>query len=382
MPDQTSELSSPRTPDTADTLASLGIVAQFDLNRNAGHPPFRLQVDIRLPGQGVTAIFGHSGSGKTTFLRCVAGLDQPDQAYLEINGQVWHNRHRCLPTHKRPLGYVFQEASLFPHLNAKRNLLYAIKRADQPFNPALYERVIEMLGIAPLLSRYPANLSGGERQRVAIARALLIQPRLLLMDEPLAALDMARKQEILPYLEKLRTAFEVPILYVSHSMDEVARLADYAVMLDQGHVSAKGNLTDVFSRIDLPGRYEDEVGVILQGEITERDSQWHLCKIAFNGGFFWVRDGGDNMGESVRLRVLARDISLSHNAHDDTSILNRLAAEVVEMQADNDEAMVLVRLKAGSNYLVARITRRSAAHLDIQPGKRLWAQVKSVAIVR
>lgn len=343
---------------------------------------FSLEVDLAIPGHGITAIFGPSGSGKTTLLRCVAGLEQADRGRLSVNGETWQSDTIFVPTHKRPLGYVFQESSLFPHLTAQGNLTYAIKRSGARDSTELYERVITTLGIESLLQRYPSQLSGGERQRVAIARALLIRPRVLLMDEPLASLDTARKQEILPYLKRLKSGFEMPVLYVSHSMDEVARLADHVVVLEQGRVIAQGGLGEVFSRIDLPLHIGEDASVVLQGQVVERDAQWHLAKVACSGGDLWVRDAGDAVGERIRVRILARDVSLTLAACEDSSILNRLPVEIAEIRPDQDKALCLVRLKAGGDYLIARLTRRSAHYLKLEPGQRLWAQVKSVAIVR
>ena len=358
------------------------IHAQFSLKQaNENTDGFSLDINIDIPGRGVTAIFGESGSGKTTFLRCIAGLEKAQQGTLVINGKTWQNNHTFLPTHKRPLGYVFQEASLFSHLTAHGNLHYAIKRSDETVSEAFYEKVITTMGIEKVLSRFPSQLSGGERQRVAIARALLIQPRILLMDEPLAALDNARKQEILPYLERLHNSFDIPILYVSHSMDEVARLADHVVVLHEGKVSAQGNLTQVFSRMDSPVQFTQESGVILQGNITEKDPQWNLMSVTFSGGKLWLHDSGEALHEPVRIRILARDLSLAINNHNDTSILNRIEVEVLEIAPGPNNAMAMVRLKAGEDYLIARVTHRSVSHLKIEPGKKLLAQIKSVAIV-
>ena len=359
------------------------IHACFQLRyHGSGAQTFSLDVDFTAPGSGITVIFGHSGSGKTTLLRCIAGLEKPESGLLVVNGDTWHNETLFTPTHKRPLGYVFQESSLFSHLTAQANLNYAIKRSGQPPSIELYDRVIAIMDIKPILQRYPHQLSGGERQRVAIARALLIQPRVLLMDEPLASLDTARKQEILPYLERLHVTFDIPVFYVSHSMNEVARLADYTVVLDQGRVVAQGNPSDVFSRIDLPLHIGDDTGVILTGKVAQRDSRWHLMRVEFEGGELWVRDAGDSLKQSVRVRVLARDISLALACHDDTSILNRLEVEVAEIRQDKDGFMSLVRLKTGQQYLIARLTQRSVDHLKLETGKRVWAQIKSVAIVR
>ncbi len=359
------------------------IDARFLLHhQSAEKGGFSLDVDLTIPGKGITAIFGQSGSGKTTFLRCVAGLEKSDQGHLTINGDTWQSPSLFIPTHKRSLGYVFQESSLFQHLTAKGNLDYAIKRSAETMTKELYERVMAIMGIEAILHRYPNQLSGGERQRVAIARALLMQPRLLLMDEPLASLDVARKQEILPYLEKLHLAFDIPVLYVSHSLDEVARLADHTVVLDHGKVIAQGGLTEIFSRIDLPIRFGEDTGVVLQGKVVERDNQWHLARVAFNGGELWVRDGGDDVDQPVRIRVLARDVSLALSNHNDSSILNRLAVEIAEISSGQDESIALVRLKLGEEYIIARLTQRSLHQMQLEPGKKVWAQIKSVAIVR
>lgn len=343
---------------------------------------FSLDVDLRLPGNGITAVFGQSGSGKTTLLRCVAGLERAQPGHLTINGETWQSPTLFLPTHRRPLGYVFQEPSLFPHLSARGNLNYARKRAGVGSSDDLYEQVIELMGIKPMLLRYPHELSGGERQRVAIARALLIQPRLLLMDEPLASLDTARKQEILPYLEKLRSAFDIPILYVSHSLDEVTHLADHLVVLQQGRVAAQGPVGEVFSRMDAFQLVGSDASVIWQGKVIERKEQWHLARIACAGGDLWVRDTGDASGQQVRVRILARDVSLTLSRHEDSSILNRLPVCVLQIATDKEAGMALVRLQAGSDVVTAQVTHRSVDYLQLAPGQRLWAQIKSVAIVR
>jgi molybdate transport system ATP-binding protein len=368
-------------------LSDNPIRASFQLKHRSSNPKrhtdqFTLDVDLTLPGSGVSVIFGPSGSGKTTLLRCIAGLETPDQGSLIVNGEVWQNASLFMPTHRRPVGYVFQESSLFPHLTAGGNLAYARKRAGKKISAQLYDHAIEIMGINDILHRSPQQLSGGERQRVAIARALLINPRLLLMDEPLASLDKRRKQEIIPYLERLGATLDIPIIYVSHSMDEVTRLADHVVVLKQGKVATQGGLTEVFSHIDLPLDYGDDTGVVLQGQVVERDPKWHLARIAFSDGELWVRDRGDALHQSVRVRVLARDISLTLTPSTQSSILNTLAVKVDAITGDSDEAMSLVRLKTGEEYLIARLTCRSVDHLQLKPGQSLWAQIKSVAIVR
>ncbi|WP_461481625.1 molybdenum ABC transporter ATP-binding protein [Porticoccus sp.] len=352
--------------------------ARFQLDR----PGFSLDVELQLPCQGVIALFGHSGSGKTSLLRCLAGLEPTARGNLRLNGDVWQDGDRFVPTHRRRLGYVFQEASLLPHLSARGNLEFAAKRAAAAVTEADRHHIVELLGIGPLLDRSPAQLSGGERQRVAIARAMLSKPRLLLMDEPLASLDQARKQEILPYLEILKTELDVPIIYVSHSPDEVARLADTLVAMDDGRIVASGPLNDTLTRLDFPIKLGEEVGSVVQATVVERDPEWQLAKAAFDGGELWFRDGGHAIGSPVRVRVFARDISLSLQHHGDTSIVNSLPAVVEEISTEQHPGLALVKLRVGNTPLVARLTHRSAHHLGLEPGKPIWAQIKSVAIIQ
>jgi molybdate transport system ATP-binding protein len=357
---------------SADTIQ-----ARFKL----AYPEFTLDVDLELPGRGVTALFGHSGSGKTTLLRLIAGLAHTPDGYLAMKGEIWQDGRTCLPTHKRPLGYVFQEASLFPHLTARGNLEYGMKRSVERLDPAALDHVIDLLGIGSLLDRWPYQLSGGERQRVAIARALAVKPRLLLMDEPLSALDLKRKQEILPYLERMHDELDIPVLYVSHAPDEVARLADHIVALEAGKVVAQGPLAETLARVDLPIRLGEDAGVVLEGKVAELDVQWHLARVDFAGGSLWVRDSGVPLGQHVRVRILARDISIALVAQADSSILNVLPATIEQLADETHPALALVRLNASGVPLVARITRRSAARLQLHPGQTVWAQIKAVALV-
>lgn len=344
-------------------------------------PGFHLVVDLKLPAEGVSVLFGHSGSGKTSLLRILAGLEKVPGACVSVRGEEWQSAGAFRAAHRRAIGYVFQEASLFEHLSADGNLDFAERRAD-PGLPANHrQQIIELLGIGPILKRYPAELSGGERQRVAIARALLINPGVLLMDEPLAALDDARKGEILPYLETLKREFRIPIVYVTHSTNEVARLADYLVILSQGRVLAEGDIQSLMSRLDLPIRLGEEAGAVLSGEVTARDAQWHLSCVKVSGHPFWIRDNGETVGQAVRLRILARDVSLSLNPHTDGSILNVLPATVLETAADSHPASTLVRLQVGEALLLARVSSRSAAQLALKPGLAIWAQIKSVAVL-
>ena len=360
-----------------------GIQASFYLRyATPAKPTFALDIDIIMPGQGITAIFGESGSGKTSLLRCIAGLEKNAFGRLNVNGDCWQETSVFVPTHKRSLGYVFQEASLFEHLTAMDNLHYAIKRNHQDANPKLLNQVISVMGINDILTQFPQQLSGGEKQRVAIARALLSQPKLLLMDEPLASLDTARKLEILPYLERLRSRFNIPILYVSHAVDEIVRLADHVVIMRQGKVITQGGITELFSRTDLPLGVSNEVGAILECNVAETDKQWHLMRVTFDGGELWLPNVENKQNNTQRIRILASDVSLTLSPHTDSSILNVLSGRIVEIINDEDPAMSLVRLKVGGNYLLARLTLKSLQKLNLALGKSIWIQIKSAAIVR
>jgi molybdate transport system ATP-binding protein len=343
-------------------------------------PRFALDVDLTLPCRGVTALFGPSGSGKTTPLRCIAGLEHAPQGYLAMNGEVWQDGKHWLPAHKRPLGYVFQEASLFPHLTVLGNLRYGVQRTGTEQRVRL-DQAVELLGIGHLLDRKPDRLSGGERQRVGIARALAVSPRLLLMDEPLAALDLKRKKEILPYLERLHNELDIPVLYVSHSPDEVARLADYLAVLEGGRVSAQGPLTETLARLDLPIRLGEDVGAVLDATVGTIDDSWHLARVDFSGGQLWTRDHGMPVGRKVRVRVLARDVSLAQQYPGPSSIQNVFPGRVDAIADDEHPGLALVRVRVGDCVLVARLTKRSAAELAVSVGQELWVQVKSVALM-
>jgi molybdate transport system ATP-binding protein len=353
-----------------------GLHAQLRLDRS----DFSLETDIVFPASGVTALFGPSGSGKTTLLRCLAGLERSTSGTIVFRGEKWQGPGFFLPPHKRPIGYVFQEASLFPHLTVEKNLRYGLSRSGRSSTDRL-DKAVDLLGIAPLLGRKSETISGGERQRVAIARALCVDPKILLMDEPLSALDHARKREILPYLERLHEELEIPILYVTHSPDEVVRLADHLVLLDAGRVRAQGPVADLLSRLDPAVRLGEDPGAVLDGTVGERDRTWHLARIDFPGGALWARDTGISLGRPVRLRVLARDVGLSLEPGQGTSILNLLPGTVEEVGEDDHPGLALARVRVGNSALLARLTKRSAAGLGIVPGKQVWAQVKSVALM-
>lgn len=354
-------------------------------------PAFTLDVDVALPARGITVLFGASGSGKTTLLRCVAGLERAPNALVQIAGEVWQDERAgvFLPVWRRPLGYVFQEASLFDHLDVSGNLDYGLQRAGlgAPWRAvpgalrAARDAAIELLGIGALLKRRTHQLSGGERQRVAIARALALQPRLLLLDEPLAALDHARRQEILPWLERLRDELRIPMLYVTHAADEVARLANTLVVLEQGRVKAVGPVAQVLSSLDAPVVLGDDAGALIDATVQALDAQWHLAQVGFAGGTLWLRDSGLAVGQGVRLRVLARDVSLALEKPQHSSLQNLLQCVVQSVAPDNHPSQTLLRLACGPTVLLARITARAVHTLQLAPGTPVWAQVKSVALV-
>lgn len=341
---------------------------------------FALDVDFIAPAIGVTALFGPSACGKTTLLRCIAGLERANGT-LQVNGAVWQDDTRFVPTHKRPLGYVFQEASLFPHLSVRANLEYGYQRIATSERKVPLQQVVDWLGLGSILERGdPAQLSGGERQRVAIGRALLTSPRLLLMDEPLAALDSNSKQEILPYLETLHRELDIPVFYVSHALDEVARLADHLVLMEQGRVIAGGALTQTLARLDLPTAHLSDAGVVIETSLAQHDPQYHLTRLDFCSGSLWVEKLDRPLGSPVRVRVLARDVSIATTLPHDSSISNILQARIAEI-CDAGPGKVNVRMTVGdTQVLLSRITHRSLDLLGLAVGMSVYAQVKSVAL--
>ncbi len=360
---------------------------------------FTLDVDLQLPGQGITALFGASGCGKTTVLRAIAGLERAT-GRVALGSALWQDdtQRHFMPTHQRPLGYVIQEAALFPHLSVRANLDYGRRRSTASLRPGQaaaaqafgLDAVVQLLGIGALMDRRPATLSGGERQRVAIARALATAPQLLLMDEPLAALDAARKAEILPYLERLHRALALPIVYVTHALDEVTRLADHLVLMDAGRVQAAGPLAALLARPDLPLARLDEASVVLHARVDHHDHAYGLTRVAFDGGALWVGATDAAPGEAVRARVLARDVSVARQPPQESSVLNVLPVWLESLQTEHSTALLQLRLgpaaaagqaAAPPVRLLARITRRSAETLALRPGDALFAQVKGVALM-
>ncbi len=381
-------MSDPAFPPLAGIPNAEGMILQFSLR----WPGFELEVDLGLPGRGVTAILGPSGSGKTSLLRCIAGLEPQGRGYLVFKGEVWQDSGRglFLPTYRRPLGYVFQEPSLFPHISVYRNLDYGRRRSAASHrgpHPVALEQVIALLGIGHLLDRMPDRLSGGERQRVAIARALATSPRLLLMDEPLAALDQPRKAEILPYLERLHDELAIPILYVSHSIEEVARLADHILVLADGRVRAEGPARDLLARLDLPLARDNEASSFLDGQVLAYDPEYELLHIQVPGAHLWVPGAPRPTSARARVRIQARDVSIALGPPTPSSILNVFPAHILEMGA-SEGPRLLVKLGLGTTaetdagaVILARITRQSRDRLALTPGQEVHAQVKAVALM-
>jgi len=356
----------------------MSLQIRYQLQRDA----FALDVDFTLPTKGISALFGPSGCGKTTCLRCIAGLEKPQQGRLKLGQHIWQDsaESHFLPAHRRAVGYVFQDAALFPHLDVQANLLYGYKRLRDKTAQIKPDAIIELLGLPALLNRSVENLSGGERQRVAIGRALLGNPDLLLMDEPLSALDASSKAEIMPYLEQLHRELSIPVLYVSHSADEVARLADHLVLLDNGKVQAQGQTSEIFTRLDLTLAQRPEASAIIEAQVESHEHEFALTRLAFNDQHISLPVLALDEGQPVRIIIHARDVSLALEHNPNTSILNILQAEV-EAISEINAAQMLVRLNAGGQKLLSRITRKSASMLEIKPGQRLYAQVKSVSLL-
>jgi molybdate transport system ATP-binding protein len=337
---------------------------------------FTLDAAFAVPARGVSALFGPSGCGKTSVLRCMAGLQGLD-GHCTIAGEVWQEGSRFVPTHRRPLGYVFQEASLFPHLSVRRNLLYGAPRDPEEFG-----EVTDLLGLVRLLDRAPAHLSGGERQRVAIGRALLSRPRLLLMDEPLSALDRQTRDEILPYLERLHETLSLPVIYISHDMSEVERLADHLVLMKDGRVRASGPLRDLQSDPALPLARAQDAAMSLDGVVTGFDSGFGLLELEVAGGRFTVPAAAAPIGARRRIRVLASDVSLACERPGPSTILNTLSARIVSASDAGPNEVVAVLALGGDDgaRLLSRISRRSWVGLGLEPGAEVFAQVKGVAL--
>jgi len=343
---------------------------------------FQIDADFSTEVSGVSALFGRSGSGKTSVVNMLAGLETPDEGRIVLNGEVLFDsaKNINIPPEKRGLGYVFQESRLFPHMSVERNLLYGM-RAEQNGRLATFEQVADLLDLARLLSRRPNSLSGGERQRVALGRALLASPRLLLMDEPLASLDTRRKNEILPFIERLRDELALPIVYVSHAIEEIVRLADSLILLSEGSVIASGAIEDVTSRLDLfpyTGRYE--AGAVVATTVKELDNGFGLSTLEFDGGQLLVPSVDLDIGSPLRLRVRARDISLARIRPEKTSLLNILPGIIKEVR-EAGASQVEVAVDVGVR-LVARVTKKACHDLALKAGDDIFVMIKAIAIDR
>jgi molybdate transport system ATP-binding protein len=344
---------------------------------------FMLDASLRVPATGVTAIFGPSGCGKTTIARCIAGLQHLSDGFCAIDGDIWQDGKAFRPAHRRPVGYVFQEPSLFPHLSVRRNLLYGAPKAAA--TSIGFDEVVELLGLTALLDRSPHHLSGGERQRVAIGRALLSQPKLLLMDEPLAALDRTTKDEILPFLERLHDRLSLPVLYISHDMAEIERFADHLVLMEHGRVVGAGPLHVLQSNPTLPLARSRDAAVSIDGIAEAYDERYSLLTLAIDGGRLHVPSPHIAIGARQRLRIAASDVSIVRTRPSESSILNILPARIIA-QSPLGAGEITVVLALGSDgtgaSTLSRITRRSRDLLGLSEGMDVLVQIKGVSLVR
>jgi molybdate transport system ATP-binding protein len=355
---------------------------EIDVSHRLGQ--LQLEANFSCQASGITALFGRSGAGKTSLVNMLAGLLRPQRGRIVLRGQTLFDSRRGidLPPEQRRLGYVFQEGRLFPHLSVRQNLLYGFRRAPAAERRIGLDQVVDLLGIEDLLSRRPGALSGGEKQRVALGRALLANPRLLLMDEPLAALDQPRKEEILPFIEQLKAELDLPVVYVSHSMPEIVRLADTLVLISNGRIEAVGPLEELTSRLDLrplTGRYE--AGAVLTTTVAGQDKMFGLTELRFAGGRLRVPHLNLPLGQTLRVRIRARDVSIALAPPENISIINIIPCIIKEI-SEEKSPQVDLQLDAGGAPIWARITARSRAALGLRPGLQVHALIKSVAIDR
>lgn len=361
----------------------MSLAPDLSLNLRLERLGFHLDVDLKLPGCGVTVLFGPSGSGKTTLLRCVAGLERA-QGQVLVGGKTWQDsvKKTWVPTWSRDLGYVFQEASLFEHMDVEANLRFGLDRVKKSGTKQALDTAVALLGIGHLLGRSTQSLSGGERQRVAIARALATQPAILLLDEPLASLDIPRRYEILPWLERMHHELRIPMLYVTHNMEELTRLADHVVLMDDGRVSVQGSLAQVLSDPLFAMLVAGEAGSVLDGTIQRHDETFHLTCIDIHGSHIWVRHQPLDVGSPVRLHIHANDVSLATAKPQHTSIQNILPGVIISIHPDSHPASCLVRLRHNDQIIIARITRKALENLSLDVGQSVWMQVKLVALAQ
>ncbi len=341
---------------------------------------FTIDVALEAPPGQVTSVFGPSGCGKTSLMRAIAGLESQATGQIQMGDEVWQDASRFRPAHQRDIGYVFQDASLFPHLNVYDNLQFGLKRQPKHKRRVSLEQAIELLALPPLLKRQIDKLSGGEKQRVAIARAIATSPAILLFDEPLAAVDIPHKQEILRYIQSLHRELDIPMLYVSHAIDEVARLSDNLLLLEKGQQLASGKTVDLLSELHLPFAHYEEAAAIVDTTVLGIDPQYSLNQLKFADTQISVSHGQLQPGDKVRLRIMARDVSLALIPPQQSSILNCVPA-VIESMVDEGLAQKLVRLNAGGQVILSRITSKSADDLALKTGMPVFAQVKAVSLL-
>jgi len=344
---------------------------------------FTLQADFEAPTPGVVALFGRSGCGKTTLVNIISGLLAPDEGRIQLDDRVLTDTRAgvSVPVEERRIGYVFQDARLFPHFSVLGNLRYGLKRSGRRRGARSIglDDVVELLGLAPLSGRRPHQLSGGERQRVGLGRALLSQPELMLLDEPLASLDVARRGEVLPYLQVLRDHLAIPMVYVSHQFDEILQLATHVVLMDAGRVVTHGTLSEVSVHPELRAIVgPDAVGSVLDGVVTGIDPMQGMADLRLGNGTLYVSLHDVAVGARVRVQLLARDIILATQKPRGLSVRNELQGVVAELTADDPDG-VLVKVDIGGEVVLSRVTQEAATALNLQPGSQVWALVKAVS---
>lgn len=343
---------------------------------------FHLDARFTAPANGVTAIYGPSGCGKTTLLRAIAGLESVATGLVSVTGDVWAREGLDLPVHKRSVGYVFQEPSLFAHLNVRQNLEFGQKRQCGEVDQSALTDLAKLLDLENLLDRSVKGLSGGEQQRIAIGRALLAKPKLLLMDEPLASLDIARKKEILPYLDRLHRDQGIPIFYVSHALDEVVRLADHLVLMEKGRVSSYGPLLQTLESNRVLDTFADEAFTLLQAKVVVAQSEYHLTEVLADKLLIRMPCMEVEEGQEVRLRLAAKDISLTLRPAQESSILNIFESQVISIEECDHPSQKLVRIKASETLLTARVSALSCEKLALQKGLVVYAQIKATSLIQ
>jgi len=340
---------------------------------------FSVDASFEIPAKGVLGIFGHSGSGKTTLLRCVAGLEKQVKGSIEVNGQVWLDENVDLSSQQRNIGYIFQESRLFPHLTVEKNLAYGAVRNRENSDAVDRQHLLELLNIGHLLKRYPFQLSGGEKQRVAIGRALLKNPQMLLLDEPLASLDYKRKQEILPFFDRLHDELKIPMLYVSHSLEEVSRLCDHMLVMDHGRVQFNGGIHDALVSADSPLATADNAAAVLEGVVSRQEKDFQLSTVHTSNGTALHVQCVFPLGQQVRVRVQANDISITKTAASDSSILNIIEGQILKVVEDQ-QVSVLLQINLNGDILLARISRKSFESLKLKTHQTVFLQIKSISL--